>query len=67
MEEQFVVTILNVLVLVSLGVLLAGALAPIQWRFPNWSRQVLMNKIAGTVVIVGALALALGKWIGFGL
>lgn len=67
MLNWFVVTVLETIMLVGVGVLLAGFVTPIPWKFPNWSRQIILNKVAGYLVAGSAIILALGKWIGFAL
>jgi glucose uptake protein GlcU len=67
MLNWFVVTGLETIILVGVGVLIAGFITPIPWKFPNWSRQIILNKVAGYAVAISAIVLALGKWIGFAL
>ena len=67
MLNLFVVTVLQVVMLVGIGVVLAGIVSPITWKFPNYDKQVVINKVAGILATVCAVALGLGKWIGNGL
>ena len=47
--EPFVVTIFEALLLVGVGVVLAGYLTPIPWKFPNYDKQRIVNFVAGAV------------------
>jgi hypothetical protein len=55
--ENFVVTVLNGVFLFALGVAAGQWIVPIPWKFPNWSRQIVVNKIACSAVIVCAVSL----------
>ena len=56
-------TILEIVLMVSSGVLLAGWLTPIPWKFPNYDRQIVVNKIAGWFVVTCSVLLALHLYV----
>ncbi len=65
--ESFVVNVFWVIVLTSSGVVLAGWLTPIPWKLPYYDRQLIVQKVAGTLVVVSALIICIDKWIRFAL
>lgn len=60
--EIFVVNGLTVLLVFAFGVAVGQWVVPIPWKFPNWSKQIVVNKIACSVVIVCAVILVAYHW-----
>ena len=63
MLPLFLETLLEITLLVGAGVLLAGWLTPIPWKFPHYDRQIVVNKIAAGFVVTSALLLSLHLYV----
>ena len=60
---EIVVTLLTYLAAVSFGIGVAMAAVPIPWKFPHYDRQMVVAKVAWSLVI--AISLFLGTfWLG---